>query len=118
AGARLQHTIAVEIPLHLQAAGSNRQLDAMIGTGASVDCELIEGGGGGDDAMGVVYEGQLAAAKVAATIDSVVDVSERHIGARAADDIFCAIRQDHMPGTGERNALCNDLQIGLVAGGM
>src|SRR5882757_7317355 len=85
--ARFQHAIAVEIPLDLQATGSVRLHDAMIGkcSGACVDRKLVERTGGGDDAMGVIYESELAATKVATTIDRVVDVSQCHIGARSDD---------------------------------
>src|SRR5258708_16232809 len=92
---RLQFPVAGDASQNLQTTFAAGRHEAVVGerSVAEVDLELMGCIRRSDDAIGLVDEGQLAAADITETIDGVVVVVERIIGRKASHDPVACVRE-------------------------
>src|SRR4051794_32894992 len=81
--------------------------------GAGVDDKGI--GASGVD-LAVVDQDQLPVPELAGTGKDVVDIGQGDVGTYAADDVLCAVGQDHVTAAPQRSPVSSQPKVGLIAG--
>src|SRR5207244_3866070 len=95
------------------AAGRFKRAGIVDDVGPGIDIECI---GAGCNDRALVDEDHHPIAEVSGAGDSVVHVGERDVGDRAEYEVFGAVGKGDLPAAFERDAVLDQLKIGLVAG--